>query len=67
MTALLLPVVDAGAALGIGRTKVYELMATGDLESVTIGRKRLVPADSIEAYVERLKASQGARRSGDAA
>jgi excisionase family DNA binding protein len=48
----------AAAELGVGRTKVYELIAAGELESITIGRARRIPADSIRAYVERLRAAQ---------
>lgn len=52
---LLLPITEAANRLGIGRTKTYELIATGELEAVHIGRRRLVAADSIEAYVRRLR------------
>jgi excisionase family DNA binding protein len=45
----------AMAMLGIGRTKLYELMATGELETISIGRRRLVLLASIDAFVERLR------------
>ena len=48
----------AAERLELGRTKVYELIANGELESITIGRARRIPADSIHAYVERLRAKQ---------
>lgn len=54
MDQLLLPVADAGRLLGIGRTKTYELIDSGDLRTVTIGRRRLVPAAELESFVERL-------------
>lgn len=38
----------------IGRTKYFELIGTGELRSVKIGRRRLVLADSIDAYIEKL-------------
>ncbi len=36
---------------GVGRTKVFELVATGELVTVTVGRRRLVPVDSAEAWL----------------
>lgn len=42
---------DAGKLLGIGRTKVYELINSGKLETVTLGRRRLVRYASIKALV----------------
>jgi excisionase family DNA binding protein len=43
----LLDVEEAAAALGIGRTRAYVEMDAGRLESVRIGRRRLVPASAI--------------------
>lgn len=40
----------------IGRTKVFELIKRGELETVKIGRRRLVPQSSIDRYITRLKA-----------
>jgi excisionase family DNA binding protein len=48
----------AAAELGVGRTTVYELLASGELESIRIGRARRIPADALRAYVERLRAAQ---------
>ena len=44
----------AAARLDVGRTTVYALMASGELQSVKIGRSRRVPAAALEEYVERL-------------
>lgn len=41
--------------LGIGKTKLYELVATGDLETIRIGRRTLIMQASIEALVARLR------------
>lgn len=38
--------------LGLGRTKVYELINSGQLITVKIGRRTLVRTDSIRALVE---------------
>src|SRR5215469_13383702 len=37
---------------GVGRTKVYELIGDGEIESVTIGRKRYI---IIQSYIEFLR------------
>jgi len=55
MDKLLLTPTEAAAALGIGRSKVYELMQTGQLESVRIGACRRIPAAELEALVVRLR------------
>ena len=49
MERLLYPIPDAAKALGLGRSKIYELLADGQLESISIGRRRLVKAESIRA------------------
>jgi excisionase family DNA binding protein len=41
--------------LGIGRTRVYALLAEGRLASVTIGRRRLIPLRAIEALLAALE------------
>jgi excisionase family DNA binding protein len=38
---------EAMAATSFGRTRLYELIAAGKLQSVKIGRRRLVSFDSI--------------------
>lgn len=40
--------------LGLGRSKVYELMATGQLRSCKVGRRRLVPESAIVEFIENL-------------
>lgn len=49
MDALLVSIPDAAKALGLGRSKVYELMNAGKLETVTIGKRRLVRVESVRA------------------
>ena len=55
---LMLTAEQAAEALGIGRTAVFALIKSGDLESVRIGRLRRIPAGSIEAYAQRLTNEQ---------
>ncbi len=47
MEALLCSIPEAAKALGLGRSKTYELMAEGKLETVTIGKRRLVRVESV--------------------
>jgi excisionase family DNA binding protein len=56
MEAILVSIPDAAKALGIGRSKVYELVGEGRLETVTIGRRRLVRVESIRALAEAAEA-----------
>lgn len=49
MDAILIGIPDAAKALGLGRSKLYELIAEGRLETVTIGRRRLVRVDSVRS------------------
>jgi excisionase family DNA binding protein len=44
-------VAHAMAVIGIGRTKLYQLLDTGALKSVNIGRRRLVTAQSIRDLI----------------
>ena len=46
---------DAAIALGIGRTKVYELMRSGALRSVKIGGLRRIPATALADFVAKLE------------
>lgn len=57
MDRLLLTPTEAATALGIGRSKVYELMQTGQLESVHIGACRRVPADALHNFLLSLRAT----------
>ncbi|MFF9896170.1 excisionase family DNA-binding protein [Streptomyces longispororuber] len=45
----------AAVLLGIGRTAVYDEIRQGRLRTVRRGRRRLVPLEWIDEYVELLK------------
>jgi len=51
---LLYRVPEVAVILNIGRSKVYELFSSGDLESVKIDRIRLVRSSDLRAYVDGL-------------
>lgn len=55
MERLLLTAKEAADALGIGRSKVYELMMSGELESVRIGGSRRVPVEALRDFVNTLR------------
>jgi excisionase family DNA binding protein len=42
---------DACQITGLGRTKIYELIGSGVLETIAIGRRRLILYDSIEDLI----------------
>jgi excisionase family DNA binding protein len=52
---LLLRPEEAAERLAIGRSKVYELLASGELASVRIGTSRRVPTDALQRYVAELQ------------
>jgi hypothetical protein len=59
---LLHSVADVGTQLGgSSRSRVYELIAAGELETVSIGRRTFVTGDSLVAYVERLRYARSER------
>lgn len=46
---VLLSIERAAEQLSIGRSKIYDLINAGKLVTVTIGRRRLVRVDSVQA------------------
>ena len=55
MDKLLLTPVEAAKALGIGRSKVYEVMQAGQLKSVRIGNCRRIPLDALHELLADLR------------
>jgi excisionase family DNA binding protein len=56
MDKLLLRVDEAAELIGLGRTKTYELVASGQLPAVHIGKAVRVATSAIEEFVRRLQA-----------
>ncbi|WP_346321639.1 helix-turn-helix domain-containing protein [Emcibacter sp. SYSU 3D8] len=52
---ILCSISEAAKALGLGRSKTYELIAAGQLETVSIGRRRLIRIESVKAFAENLE------------
>jgi excisionase family DNA binding protein len=59
---LLYSVEEAADLLGIGRTFLFHLLATGEIDSIKVGRRRKVPHDALDCYIERLRSEQAAAR-----
>lgn len=51
---LLYTINDAADVLSIGRTKFYELLDSGQITTVTIGRRRLVPRQHLIDFIATL-------------
>ncbi|GAA3460348.1 helix-turn-helix domain-containing protein [Saccharothrix longispora] len=54
MKDMLYRVEEVAQALRIGRTKVFDLIRSGELTSVKIGGSRRIPASSVQEYLSRL-------------
>lgn len=61
LSPLCVRVSSAARLLGIGRTKTYELINAGDLDTIKVGQAVLVTMKSLEAFVDR-RAAPGKRR-----
>ena len=64
MDKVLLTPKEAAAALGIGRSKLYQLLASGRLTSVQIGTCRRVPVAAVEEFVRSLRPQPGRETGG---
>lgn len=60
MEKMLLTPAEAAVSLGIGRSKLYELLSAGVIVSIRIGNCRRIPAFALEDFVTDL--AEGCRR-----
>lgn len=51
----MLTISEAASRLSVGRSTVYSMLARGVLSSVTIGRLRRIPIDSLEGFLSSLQ------------
>jgi len=56
MERVLLTAEEAAESLKVGRCKVYDLIRSGELESIKIGRLRRIPVDSVRSFAQKLLA-----------
>lgn len=54
---LLYSIPDAAEKLSISARVLERLIADGEVETTKIGRRRLVPAEALVEYVEKIKAA----------
>ena len=47
---------DAARMIGVGRTKLYELISSGELETVKIGKATRITTASLRRLVDRCRA-----------
>lgn len=60
MERLLLTVEEVGESLCLSRTRVFALLAAGEIRSVKIGHLRRIPVDAVHEYAARLAAQSAA-------
>ena len=60
MNIKLITVKEIEATLSLGHTKIAELIRTGELETLKIGRRRYTTPAMLEAFIERKIAEQAA-------
>ena len=58
-TKLLYRINEAAEVSSISRSRLYELIASGELESVKLGSTRLIPHDALEDFVSKLRSEAG--------
>ncbi|MBF6459841.1 excisionase family DNA-binding protein [Nocardia puris] len=58
MTAQLHSIPAACERLGIGRSYLYQLMESGALRSVKLGKRRLIPEDALAEFIADLAAAE---------
>lgn len=58
MNKLLLTPSEAAKVLGIGRSKTYQLLQSGQLQSVHIGSCRRIPLEAVHNFLAELTRSR---------
>jgi len=56
MDPIFFPIPEACRVLGIGRSKLYELIAANEITTRKIGRKTLIPREDLTSFAARLPA-----------
>ena len=55
---LLLTPKAAAKRLSLAESTVYQLLTSGQLESISIGRARRIPMEALVSYIDRLREEQ---------
>jgi excisionase family DNA binding protein len=45
---------EAAQIVGLGRTRLYELLKSGEIPSIRLGRRRLIKIEALREFVGRL-------------
>jgi excisionase family DNA binding protein len=61
---LLYSVPEAARILGVGRTYMFRLLATGQVESIKVGKLRKIPRDALSRYIDQQRPVQAPDSSG---
>jgi excisionase family DNA binding protein len=54
---------EACRMTGIGRSKLYELIKAGEIETIKVGSSTLVTVAGLEAFLDKCRATDAAQRS----
>lgn len=57
---LFVSITEAARIIGLGRSKTWELVASGDIFSVREGKRRLVPTSALNDWAAKKMAEAGA-------
>lgn len=52
---------DAHKQLGITRSALYQLLGTGEIASIKVGRRRLITRRSLEQFIAKQEREQGSK------
>ncbi|MBT1193372.1 excisionase family DNA-binding protein [Rhodococcus kroppenstedtii] len=63
MSRQLFSVQEGMSRTGLGRSSFFNKIASGEIRSVKVGKRRLIPDTAIDEYIERLE-SQSAGGAG---
>ena len=58
---LLLRPAEAAEALGVSRSKIYELISRGDVPSIRVGASVRVPVDALRLWIEQKSAERASQ------
>ena len=59
MDKLLLRPIEAADAIGLSRSAIYQLLASGELPSIRIGGSVRIPVDKLREWLDRKAAATG--------
>lgn len=56
---MLVPVAEAAALLSLSRSKVYELIAAGEIAVIKIGKSARIERQELERFIAKLRGEGG--------